>query len=126
MDLHADSANNMSLHTDDNQSHLSSYDDEYSEYDNYSYYYGDYYGYDYDYTEDKVAEVINYVSIIYGLFSNGYYSHLSAKPSKPNFKRNFPPLFNVGNAKISVYDRRPYYFNISFRECRVCNNNFFI
>ncbi len=63
MDLHVDSANNMSLHTDDTQSDLSDYD-EYSEYDNYSYYYGDYYGYDYDYTEDKVAEVINYVSII--------------------------------------------------------------
>ena len=63
MDLHVDSANNMSLHTEDSQSDLSDYN-EYSEYDNYSYYYGDYYGYDYDYTEDKVAAVINYVSIL--------------------------------------------------------------
>ncbi len=68
MDIHVDSANNMSLHTEDSQSDLSDYN-EYSEYDNYSYYYGDYYVYDYDYTEDKVAEVINYVSIFHSIFS---------------------------------------------------------
>ena len=50
--------NNMSLYTDDSQTDYNEYS-EYSPDDNYSYYYGDYY----DYTEDKVAETINYVSI---------------------------------------------------------------
>ncbi len=54
--------NNMSLYTDDSQTDYNEYS-KYSPDDNYSYYYGDYYGYDYDYTEDKVAETINYVSI---------------------------------------------------------------
>ena len=65
-DTHVNSINNMSMYKEDTQSDLSNYMDysEYSTDDNYSYYYGDYYGYDYDYTEDKVAEIINYVSTI--------------------------------------------------------------